>query len=1026
MTAVVAMDGEAAAGKSATDLPALRGKDDWTGTIPRPPLRLPRSQRELFDLLALYDPQHSLAEFLSRLDCASLLPADVYRIVYGRVPADATQSFPRPNYDARQHLCDTLLSDQFRAGLLGSFLAAFPEIRRDVFIHVPKTAGTDLTLNLWPRRVSFPVSIDTRGSNAEALKYCAQIARHMPATDDIFVHGHMEFGKYIAVAGARLGDRFYSTVREPVDLLISQVSDLLGQFLRDREATQDYTRRWLGFMNLDRVPTDLTPRQMKDLWASALLNPKIAEPNNICRFLSHSGAVTYEAAMSNVVAYNVELTTTTRYSRWMAERWGIASATRHNASSRLLDTNEINRFLRPKLAEQMAEDEKFHAVVEWAFGSSDACAITGSQIAERAGPRLLSGFADELVERNRQGGQKTLWSVRGDRPSELYLEPLPERLTGCSVEVAAAAVFGQGGSARLVQGEGWSPPGKGGTWTESGRATLNLPPPRGDGLLVLQARLRPFTAPGVVTQQRVGIAFNGVAAGEVTVSDVTAIDCAIPPEALRGQTALEIAFTLPDAARSREAPDRAHDPRHLGCFFETVRLVRYGGTEAGEALSLIDPDGVVAYDRAPYLDVPGAAGVEEQGADTPLAGLTFGHNGDAEPHQGTGWSRGEHGFTWTNAADSEVRLPRPAEPGRYMLRAHIRPFTVTGRLTSQRVAVTINGVRIGEARVNGLAVLDCRASWDVLGLQDPMVVTFHMPDAARPTEIAGHANDGRLLGIAVQRLWLIGKLPPLAPPVPALQMLAAPSAPAAEPASEPQASAPEAADAPAPGRAASRRAAARPRAPAIPLDKLMLQFESLGENCEFGLVQRGNGAEPLGLFRFASAPLPQLMKALSARFAGIGAADSLTIEVSPNGREYMVFETRFNFRYHAWVGVNEKPPEEVLAREVKRLPFLANKLIEDLTEGTKLFVYRSVAPMTRYDAARLARAIRRYGPGTLLWVDLADATHPPGSVSRLSDGLLKGYIDRFAPPDNAHDLSLNCWNDMCAAAVAEMAKGAGA
>jgi hypothetical protein len=35
---------------------------------------------------------------------------------------------------------------------------------------------------------------------------------------------------------------------------------------------------------------------------------------------------------------------------------------------------------------------------------------------------------------------------------------------------------------------------------------------------------------------------------------------------------------------------------------------------------------------------------------------------------------------------------------------------------------------------------------------------------------------------------------------------------------------------------------------------LVLQFESLGDSCELGLVQRMVGVEPLGMFRFAGAP----------------------------------------------------------------------------------------------------------------------------------------------------------------------------
>jgi hypothetical protein len=36
-----------------------------------------------------------------------------------------------------------------------------------------------------------------------------------------------------------------------------------------------------------------------------------------------------------------------------------------------------------------------------------------------------------------------------------------------------------------------------------------------------------------------------------------------------------------------------------------------------------------------------------------------------------------------------------------------------------------------------------------------------------------------------------------------------------------------------------------------------------------------------------------------------------------------------------------------------------------------------------------------------------------GTVKKLSDGLLKSYIDRFAPGENAHDLSLDGWVTLC-------------
>jgi hypothetical protein len=49
----------------------------------------------------------------------------------------------------------------------------------------------------------------------------------------------------------------------------------------------------------------------------------------------------------------------------------------------------------------------------------------------------------------------------------------------------------------------------------------------------------------------------------------------------------------------------------------------------------------------------------------------------------------------------------------------------------------------------------------------------------------------------------------------------------------------------------------------LPPAQLMLRFEALGQNCEFGVVQRHYGAEPLGLLRFSSTPLHLLVAALN-------------------------------------------------------------------------------------------------------------------------------------------------------------------
>jgi hypothetical protein len=207
--------------------------------------------------------------------------------------------------------------------------------------------------------------------------------------------------------------------------------------------------------------------------------------------------------------------------------------------------------------------------------------------------------------------------------------------------------------------------------------------------------------------------------------------------------------------------------------------------------------------------------------------------------------------------------------------------------------------------------------------------------------------------------------------------------------------------------------ATKPEAAAPAVRDLMMRFESLGESCEFGLVQRRCEAEPLGLFRFASAPLPKLLAALGADFAGFGEPEALDVELSANGREYMIKDKQFGLLYHAWVMAGEMTPEEVHQREIRRLPLLIRKLREDLAEGEKIFVYHGMGQLGGADALPLVATLRRYGPNTLLWVELADADHPAGTVEPAGAGLLKSYIDRFAPGEDAHDLSLDCWIAIC-------------
>jgi hypothetical protein len=196
-------------------------------------------------------------------------------------------------------------------------------------------------------------------------------------------------------------------------------------------------------------------------------------------------------------------------------------------------------------------------------------------------------------------------------------------------------------------------------------------------------------------------------------------------------------------------------------------------------------------------------------------------------------------------------------------------------------------------------------------------------------------------------------------------------------------------------------------APAMEDRELVLHFESIGDNCELGLVQRRAGAEPLGLLRFAGAPLRSFLRALANRFNGVADPDSIRIH-QENG-EYMVKLTRYDFYYHAHVKVDATTPEALHTQQCRTAGFLAEKLINDLEAPSKILVFRQNEPLLASDLSDLRVALAAYGPNTLLWVQEACPGHPPGSVSVADGRMIIGYVNRLASREDVPNLHFESW-----------------
>jgi glycosyltransferase involved in cell wall biosynthesis len=194
---------------------------------------------------------------------------------------------------------------------------------------------------------------------------------------------------------------------------------------------------------------------------------------------------------------------------------------------------------------------------------------------------------------------------------------------------------------------------------------------------------------------------------------------------------------------------------------------------------------------------------------------------------------------------------------------------------------------------------------------------------------------------------------------------------------------------------------------------ILEQFESIGLNCEFGLVQRAFGIEQLGLLKWCVSEPEMLIEALQRRFDGIG--EEGNVEIGRHGWEYDIIDKAYGFRGHSFVPVESIEISEFKKNTENRLNLLKRKLIEDLEDGQKIFVYKQNGqPFPDETMFRIANLIWEFGGSTLFWVcDHKITGKPAGTVDQLSKNLIRGHITRLAPYDDAHSIDLEGWIDLC-------------
>jgi hypothetical protein len=349
--------------------------------------------------------------------------------------------------------------------------------------------------------------------------------------------------------------------------------------------------------------------------------------------------------------------------------------------------------------------------------------------------------------------------------------------------------------------------------------------------------------------------------------------------------------------------------------------------------------------------------------------LTFGKDGNESTHLGNGWSGDEPGSRWMVGQFSDLWLEHPGRGHDLILDLDIGVMELPPDTPAQRFVFGVRNKGVAQIAVSLGGAVGFHIPAGLIAEPGPVRLQFIHPDFRRPIDVSGAADD-RPLAFSVRSLRLFRVLP--------------------------------------------RRA--MPNLAPLPRDQLVARFESLGDNCEFGLVQRTLCAEPLGLLRFSYIELPLLLRGLRCGFEGLGVPDTTEVAVEGNDREFVVRESVYGMTYHTFQYETEMSLDAVRLQQSTRLNFLKRKLMEDIGNGEKVFVLKRFPPLRPEEVLPIYAILNELGRNWLLWMVPADAAHPPGTVEILLPGLLRGYIDRFAPTGDAHDLSLEAWTAVCEAA----------
>jgi hypothetical protein len=556
--------------------------------------------------------------------------------------------------------------------------------------------------------------------------------------------------------------------------------------------------------------------------------------------------------------------------------------------------------------------------------------------------------------------------------------------------------FHRDGNSGAHRSFGWSGQEQTHVWSLQGSCGLSLPPRTDDRNLVLEVDVGVCLVDTLITGAVLTISVNGRPIASALVRRRTILRCRVPDGVVRPGEPIELRFDHPNYVRLAMVLSNSYEDRVLGVSFHALYVYPAWFGAVIRQMPHRLPDEAV-LDATPWTE---PAFVSE----SDRIAYRFGPDDAGAAHLVSGWRHDQDGNAWSDGRTSRVHLPAPATQGAYYARIAFSPIYIRSKLTTQRITVLLNGCVIGQFRTGCAAEVSLPLPREAYQDHDVLEFTFVLPDgfpmhrfdaSAKPyffamvlREIdicpvpAGHA------GIVMQRHDDVTVPVPIAQSARFLDQ-----------------------DIDALILAVKDECG-------VAIADLFPKFESLGDNCAFGLAQRKGGAEVLGLLRFANTPLPRLAAALADEFRAVTKASELRLWHDRNVEaEWELYADRYGIRWHTGLVAQQADEATTFAQQSMRLTYLRRKFFETLRGGRKILtisraeprkhalVYphaderswweEKPEPLRQAEMVLLFLKLNQYGTNTLLFLTRCEHGRHPGTVDLMAPGLMRGYVDDF-------------------------------